>query len=805
MKPYLLLLFLSVATALATDRTTTGQPADILAKIDLSDPNGGDTITMPSGNVTWTGTLTIPAGKPPFTLRGHADGTSRVTFNAASGPAILWNVAGNTSWTSNKLSRLTGIYFAKGTGPSVIEVRGHAGNNNVNPNYHSRFRWDNCTLEVSGENWMRNWTGVIDHNTFIKKADNGPIFRPSHVEWNGGQFGHLSWSAPINWNSDEWIYFEDNKLYSDGSNGSVNSNRGITDATSSARIILRHNQWWGSTGMLTHGNDTGNDPQGSRGVVAYGKFANDMFNVGNNTMSDLRSGVEIVYGNRRHTPNSNANPSGGFGLKTYRQYNWFSTGGSDGNPLNRGGALDNEDTDGTSPNFTVHSYWSGKVTAGGGSVITVANSDNSNPNFTSNQWTPRDGSGYRTATYFIINKTQEAGSVNGWPQDPPTSNGNYGFWSGVIDSHTGNTIDFQAGSFQARLPLSFATGNLVEIRKINTLMDAAGVHGGAPMTGNINNGTLVRPFPRGKNDQVIYPSYYWDNYIWNDGGNNIGVRIDGGNALLNSIREGPNSASQVTPPSAQFHFFNLSGSSTNRNSGHWTGTTPPPSYFTEYAYPHPLITGASPTPTPTGTPPATPTATATFTPTPTSTATSTATATATATATFTPTPTIPPPTPTATPSSTPSATATFTPTATATATSTATATFTPTPTPSATYTPTPTPTPSRLLDVIPDAVGFGPIQQYAVVGRQVQLVNNGNTPLTISNIVADAGVSVDFTTATIQPGTYSTLTVTANTQDLGSLSGAVIITSDKTAGDSGFTFSGEVVSRRIYFPVFKLP
>lgn len=85
----------------------------------------------------------------------------------------------------------------------------------------------------------------------------------------------------------------------------------------------------------------------------------------------------------------------------------------------------------------------------------------------------------------------------------------------------------------------------------------------------------------------------------------------------------------------------------------------------------------------------------------------------------------------------------------------------------------------------------------------MQLVNNGNTPLTITNIVPDAGVSVDFTTAVIQPGTYSTLTVTANTQNLGLLSGSVIITSDRTAGDSGFTFSGEVVERRIYFPFFK--
>jgi len=67
-------------------------------------------------------------------------------------------------------------------------------------------------------------------------------------------------------------------------------------------------------------------------------------------------------------------------------------------------------------------------------------------------------------------------------------------------------------------------------------------------------------------------------------------------------------------------------------------------YYTPYVYPHPLVSGASPTPTPTASPTPTstatftPTVTPTFTPTPTPTPTSTFTPTATATATATPSP-----------------------------------------------------------------------------------------------------------------------------------------------------------------------
>ena len=219
------------------------------------------------------------------------------------------------------------------------------------------------------------------------------------------------------------------------------------------------------------------------------------------------------------------------------------------------------------------------------------------------------------------------------------TSGTVGF--AYIRSNTSNTVTFNASGFGR--DLSFIAGDSFVINNVDQSIDQPGVGQSALLSGN-------NPTPPPNWNQGVEPCYSWNN-------TNEGLPFNNFNAEESNIRQG-------------VHFFN---------------NTALPGYV-PYVYPHPLVSGASPTPTPspTATPTATPAATGTPTPSPTS----------------PPSPTPSPgpsPTPTSTPASTPTATptvtATPTPTSTPSATATATATPTSTSTPSPTATPTATATP----------------------------------------------------------------------------------------------------------------
>ena len=180
-----------------------------------------------------------------------------------------------------------------------------------------------------------------------------------------------------------------------------------------------------------------------------------------------------------------------------------------------------------------------------------------------------------------------------------------------IRSNTTNTVTFtDSGGFGR--DLSFIVGETFDINDVDQCIDQPGAGQSALLSG-------INPTPPPNWNQGVEPCYSWNN-------TNDGLPFNNFDAEESNIREG-------------VHFFN---------------NTALPGYV-PYVYPHPLVSGASPTPTPS------PTATPTPTPSPTS----------------PPSPT-PSPAPSPTPTSTPASTPTATPTATATATATPTATARPT-------------------------------------------------------------------------------------------------------------------------------
>jgi hypothetical protein len=237
-----------------------------------------------------------------------------------------------------------------------------------------------------------------------------------------------------------------------------------------------------------------------------------------------------------------------------------------------------------------------------------------------------------------------------------------------ITANTGNTITYAGGVVHGNLGIT--SGDSLQVWRVKHTADIPGRTGGSLVSSvppHWNNQGNV-------NDQVTEPCYSWDNRRTE----NLAVTFgfDGGQCHYTVRTNGDNGVANNT---SDVHFYN---------------DTVMPGY-TPYVYPHPLVSGASPSPTPPPTPSPTPTATATATATPTSTPISS-------------------PTPTPEPSPTP--TATETPTATPTATATA------------TETPSPTPTSTPIFPIPPTNLG-----SEAATSSQIDLhwTNNDSSAVSV--------------------------------------------------------------------------
>jgi hypothetical protein len=118
---------------------------------------------------------------------------------------------------------------------------------------------------------------------------------------------------------------------------------------------------------------------------------------------------------------------------------------------------------------------------------------------------------------------------------------------GEIESNTSNTITYtDNGGYSWKAPMAFCAGDHLEIRKVIHALDQPG-----RARGSLIGGDSPTP-PRNWNDQVTEPGYGW---------NNGAARLAGGPGCTEGV-----------------HFIN---------------ERPMPGY-TEYVYPHPLVTGDPP-------------------------------------------------------------------------------------------------------------------------------------------------------------------------------------------------------------------
>lgn len=568
-------IFTNVLHALHVTTVTTpcdGTFADCKQKIEAA--HNGDTVTLPSGTISWTGTVTVGTA---ITLQGNT--TTNIMFNAPLGKwqgneventILLDNVASN-----NPLIRIGSVYPVVHTagGQRITGIALEPGPNGANklsaieyndgsiaPNApiridHCFFGDLNLTPAVLNLAW-RNY-GVMDHCVRRNTHQAGMVL----CYWgrNTPDMGDLDFQQPAGFGGPNFFFVEDN-LFQDA-----------TDISFGGKLCVRHNHIYGN-GAITSGHLVCHGPARSmpqfQGGRAYEDYLNDYHfpGVAGFSIDGRDSGSHVRWGNTYE--NGGVTMADSISMNAMRMaWNW-------GAPFEGTNGIgwdiyatraDGTHVDGEAP-FV---FATGTATAGTNSGSMVDSTK---------AWTANQIQGY-----VIVRTTDN--QVSG------------------ITANTSNSITlFGIGG---GLVVNWAPGNPYKILKVLKLFDGLGYGAGSA----INRASPAYP------NYTSEPCYEWNN-VNTDTGHHVGYNAP---AYMKYVwREG-------------IEYFN-----DTPMPGYTPFTYPHPLVTGVSPSPTPTVTAtvipsASPSPTATATQTPTPTATPTNTPTPVPTGTPTATATATPT------------------------------------------------------------------------------------------------------------------------------------------------------------------------------
>jgi hypothetical protein len=238
----------------------------------------GDTITLPTGTFSWTGTLTFTKA---ITLKGNTirnnDGTS------VDNTIVQDNIPRSTGKGLIHLQapggqRVTGITFVEGG----ITQNGQNGMIRIQGTTPTRI--DHCVFDhlywspyvtVNDYNW-----GVLDHCTKRNPISNEGIlhFRAGSTS---GDHGDTPFTQPTGYGGPNFFFVEDNLTW------------GGMDLTLGARVVVRHNLFMNAN-MASHG--TGRTYHDGRGARACEIYDNE-FRLNYDTLTGSNSGTVLVHDN----------------------------------------------------------------------------------------------------------------------------------------------------------------------------------------------------------------------------------------------------------------------------------------------------------------------------------------------------------------------------------------------------------------------------------------------------------------------------------------------------------------------------
>jgi peptidoglycan hydrolase-like protein with peptidoglycan-binding domain len=446
-------------------------------------------------------TVQIPAGTCEWTATLTVDNAITLEGAGVGNTIIEDAVVGDElmNWflVANLESRMTGIEFQDGgrSGSSYI-VNFQGSNTNGSQLRVDHNKFDN----LNGFSLVPNDViGVIDHNEFIYEGGGIAIYA-FHKNWNDeGGLGGGSWADVTHFGTSQFLFIEDNTFQGPCA---------AYDNYGGARLVFRYNAV-NSCFLETHGTDSAGIFRGGRAFEVY----NNTFDgptIGN-YITNGRSGTYRIHGNE-----INGNDGAKFTLVYYRAAHPFSPWGA---------------MDGYSPwdlNDPGNPFFTGTADSG-----TASGGTFNSPTVTVDGagWEPDEWVGY------VLKKTSAESSVQK---------------ASLILENTADTVTYYASGFTASM--TFAEGDTFEINRVLRPIDLPSVGQGSLLAAE--DPPVV---PDDWNDQVVEPSYQWDN----DGGENDPFF----SAYANFVREGE-------------HYFE---------------DTEAPGYTT-YIYPHPLVVADSTAP-----------------------------------------------------------------------------------------------------------------------------------------------------------------------------------------------------------------
>jgi len=566
----------------------------------------GDTVLLPAGTATWSSSLVVTKG---ITIIGQT------TVDSAAGTAndqtIILDRTGSVSdqmliylnTSLGKTYRISGITFRTGqttraNSNGMIYISGTQGASS-----HA-VRVDHChfdDLAYEGEA-IGVWTavyGVIDHNLFYYKSGVGNAVASVNMpDWGGQTQGYGSYADPAYYGSEKFIFIEDNYI-----NDQTGTRAGAIDGQRGGRYVYRHNHVYNSW-ATNHGTEIG--PY--RGLRCFEVYNNDFhWNWAPNGATSSRSGGMICYNNT----NSGTFSSKPFAIAQYRDEQTFGPpfAGSTGN-----NAWDFNDTS------------NGTFTNCANPVLTGAVSPTSNTG--TFNYSPVNGL-YASGTVSSGSTTTLTDTTKSWQTNQ---------WAGftakrvsdnAVMEITSNTATTLTGYYNPGYsnPLNWSTGGQYQIHRPLVSLDQPGRGKGDLVTGSqtaVNSTTGTVSWIH----QQLEPCYSWNDLPITLGSTGLQTSIEGvqtvranrdffnpvGGIQTDSTHPfngavGTGFGTHANRPTTCTPGTDISGSTPNAPGvGYWetdTNTffvcTAPNTWtlwYQPYTYPHPLVSGASPSTTP---------------------------------------------------------------------------------------------------------------------------------------------------------------------------------------------------------------
>ena len=416
------LLFILILTGFSGPRCgatvfhSNGSRANVQACINSA--QDGDTITIPAGRFSWTGTVVLTKA---ITLKGQTirndDGTSidntiiqdNIPRTVNTGAIYLRAPGGQ---------RITGITIVGGL--TQIQSNGIITIDGTKPT-----RVDHCVFDhvaYSGMFMVRDYNyGVIDHCTVRNTFTNTGLvyFRMGAAS---GTLGDPPWTLPAGYGGPDFFFLEDN--LSDGAGG---------DVTLGSKAVVRHNKILRGY-ISSHGTgQTFSDGRGARALEMY----NNEFHLPPNysELTGSNGGGVIVHDNMIVPFSGGVDGISLGGYRMIYNYGWSFFGASGATLWDYNATEPNgSHVDGHPP----YLFASGTLTSvSNGSRYTVTDSTK---NWSWNQWR-----GYSIRR----------------PSDGATA---------VISANTNNSLWIEQWRSQG-----FAVGNTYEIRKAIRVLDQPGL------------------------------------------------------------------------------------------------------------------------------------------------------------------------------------------------------------------------------------------------------------------------------------------------------------------------------------------